>query len=199
MVSAFGVVLWESIPALWLGKCEPDVSAVTPAEATAATGSVCRKLGPLTNFPNKSTHTNCFVEVGGGWGGWISWWTMHHPSVPSIPPSSSLLPHLLLISFSSEYFCYAEESMNHLLVGKHSWRVLICIKHFFQNKCIAVSQRILVNTFSPSHCITTIPSFLFMINSLILTIWILRLLGNCFCVWSVKLHDNWEFSCGTAG
>ena len=65
MVSAFGVTLWESIPTLWLGKYKPDVSAVTPAVASAVTGSVCKKLGPFTSFHNKSTHTNCFVETRG--------------------------------------------------------------------------------------------------------------------------------------
>lgn len=62
--------------------------------------------------------------------------------------------------------------MNHLLIGKHSLRVLTCTPKSYQtflpNKYVAVFQIILVNTFFPAHYINLLPYFLLVINSLIL-------------------------------
>jgi hypothetical protein len=36
---------------------------VSPAVVSAVAGSLLRKLGPLTSFDNKSTHTNHSVKI----------------------------------------------------------------------------------------------------------------------------------------
>lgn len=123
MVSAVGVMLWESIPTLWLGKCKADVGAATPAVASAVTGSVCRKLGPFTSFHNRSTHTNCFVGRSQREG--FTWRTHHQYVQPSI--FFPFLPNVLFIFLLSEhqkFINYAEQLMNHLWICRHSWRVL---------------------------------------------------------------------------
>lgn len=128
MVSVLGVMFWEPIPTLWLGKCEPDVSTVTPAVASVVTGSVCRKLGPFTDFHSKST--GWFGSIWGGHKWRDSRWGHitvkdNHPGIFFFFFSPTLFS-IPLLNGHRTFINYAKQLVNHLLICKHSLRVSTC-------------------------------------------------------------------------